>query len=106
MLTTARTIAVAFWSLPMLVMKLRSIFTSIELKFLQVAETGISSPKVVHCQFDAKLLEAQQCCEGLLGILQQHTFGDFQLETTWRDATVIQCGTHCLIQTRVLELHR
>src|ERR1700676_1364710 len=58
----------------------------VERERLQIGQRRISRAKVVHCDANAKQLEASQDREAAREILDQHALGDFKFQPARRKA--------------------
>jgi hypothetical protein len=77
----------------------------IDRQFLQVAQRGITGPKVVEGNADAQTLQFPELPGGFPDILHDHALGNFQIQLRGLQAGLGQRGRHGLGQIAARELH-
>src|SRR6202140_5638777 len=78
----------------------------VERKRLQIGERRITGPEIIHGDTNAEVLEAAQERYRAREVIDQHAFGDFQLQPAGRQPCFQQNLVYKSRQIAMAKLHR
>ena len=76
----------------------------VEWETAQIAQRRIAGAEIVERDANAEVSQPMQAGDHRLGVLHEHTLGDFQFEAVRRETRLGQCRPDALFEPRLLEL--